>query len=94
MHNRHTAIKLGAKYCTQRFGIDWLARALRHNELADLVVRQTKASRPLDDLAFFGSGRAGRQDARARRPAVRSLVPLRDGSLTLGSFFELDLLKK
>jgi hypothetical protein len=41
----------------QRFSIDWLARALRHSELANLVVRQSKARRRLDDLAFFGGWR-------------------------------------
>jgi len=51
--NRHAAIKLCAKRRAQRFSIDWLARALGHNELANLVVRQTKASRRLDDLALF-----------------------------------------
>ena len=33
------AVKLGAKPRAQRFSIDWLARALRHDELANLVVR-------------------------------------------------------
>ena len=51
--NRHAAIDLCAKRRAQRFSIDWLARALRHNELANLVVRQTKTSRRLDDLALF-----------------------------------------
>jgi len=51
--NRHAAIELCAKRRAQHFSIDWLARALRHNELANLVVRQTKASRRLDDLALF-----------------------------------------
>jgi hypothetical protein len=39
IRNRHAAVKLGAKYYTQRFSIDWLARALQHNERANLVVR-------------------------------------------------------
>jgi hypothetical protein len=47
---RHQALR---ETPSAAFSIDWLARALRHNELANLVVRQTKASRRLDDLALF-----------------------------------------
>ena len=35
----YAALQLDAKDFTQRLGIDWLARALRHDELANLVVR-------------------------------------------------------
>ena len=36
------AVKLGAKPRAQRFSIDWLARALRHNELADSVAKRNR----------------------------------------------------
>jgi formate dehydrogenase subunit gamma len=44
----------------------------------------------------ISAGRSGRNVLRFRPDHYRNarLVPLRDGSLTLGSFFELDLLKK
>ena len=40
----YAALQLDAKDFTQRLGIDWLARALRYDELANLVVRPKPAA--------------------------------------------------